>query len=94
MAIDWGEFEKDVASAANTAGKRTDEQLAGKLSSVTRLTDDEVMKLFPDPADAQKLANLVQIVRSAGDRNDKINKIVKGAETLGKIILTLLDKFI
>jgi len=63
------------------------------MSSITRLTDDEIRKLFPDPADVKKLAELMEIVKRAGDRNQKINQIVENAEELGGIVLTLLQKF-
>jgi len=63
------------------------------MSSITRLTDDEIRKLFPDPADVKKLAELMEIVKRAGDRNQKINQIVAKAEELGGIVLTLLQKF-
>ena len=35
-----------------------------------------------------------QVLRSALDRNDKVNKIVSNAEEFGGIILTLLGKFV
>jgi len=40
MAIDWDNFNTDIDAAVTQAGNRTDDQLASKISSVTRLTDD------------------------------------------------------
>lgn len=93
MAIDWGKFQDELDGLVNDAGDKTDKKLAGKISSITRLTDDEVKKMFPDPADVKKLGELMEIVKRAGDRNDKINKIVANAEDFAGIVLTLLGKF-
>ena len=56
-------------------------------------TDEEVKELFPKPADTKKLAELMKIVKSAEDRNTKINNIVANAEEFGGVVLTLLGKF-
>lgn len=93
MAIDWEEFETDVDVAVKAASGRTDANLAGRISSVSRLTDEEIQELFPTPADAKKLAELMSIVQSAGEYNSKINRIVKNAEHFGSVIFTLLKKF-
>jgi len=93
MAINWESFQGELDSLIDEVGDRTDKKLANKISSITRLTDDEVKKLFPDSADIKKLAELMEIVKRAGDKNGKINDIVTNAETFGGIILTLLAKF-
>lgn len=93
MAINWERFQEDLDGLIEEAGDRTDKQMANKMSSITRLTDAEVKRLFPESADVKKLADLMQIVKRAGDKSDKINDIVKNAETFGGIILTLLAKF-
>lgn len=93
MAIDWGKFQGELDQLIDEAGEKTDKRLAGKISTVTRMTDEEVKKLFPDPADVKRLAELMEIVKRSGDRNEKINKIVSNAEEFGGIILTLLGKF-
>jgi len=93
MAIDWDKFDKDADDAIETAGKRTDSKLASVISSVSRLTDDEIKKLFPNPAEVKKLAELMKVVKSAGDQNEKINNIIKNSEEFAGIIVTLLGKF-
>lgn len=92
MAINWDKFQSDIDSLVDGAGERTDAKLASQISSVTRLTDEEVKKLFPDPADVKKLAELMEIVKKAGDRNEKINNIAANIENFGGIVLTLLGK--
>jgi hypothetical protein len=93
MPINWDDFENDLDSAINSAANATDDKLASKMSSITRMTDDEVKELFPEPGDVKKLYDLMKIVKSAEDRNNKINKIVDDAEKFGGIVLTLLEKF-
>jgi hypothetical protein len=92
MAIDWEAFEKDVDGLVRDAGKRTDDKLAARISSVSRLTDDEIKDMFPKSADAKKLAELMQVVRSAGGHNEKINHIVKNIESLSEVIFAVLKK--
>ncbi|MDP3087660.1 MAG: hypothetical protein Q8M99_05675 [Methylotenera sp.] len=94
MAIDWDKFQNNIDQIAQDAGDKTDKKLAKEISSITKMTDDEVKKLFPDPADIKKLASLMEIVKKSGDRNEKINKIVANAEEFGGIIFTLLNKFV
>lgn len=93
MTIDWDQFDKEVDQAIDEAALKTDEHLAARISSVTRLTDEEIMELFPEPADVKKLKTLMMVVKSAEDRNAKINQIVSNAEEFGGIVLTLLNKF-
>ena len=82
MPIDWDKFQSDIGGLVDDAGEKTDAKLASRISSVTRLTDDEV----------KKLAELMEIVKKAGDRNEKINKIVSNIEEFGGIVVTLLGK--
>jgi hypothetical protein len=92
MPIDWAQFQRDVDAAVAGAAARTDDRLAGRISQVTRLTDDEVKAMFPDPVDAQKVARLMEIVKRAGDRNAKINELVQNIETFAGVTLKLLEK--
>ncbi|WP_257294027.1 hypothetical protein [Endozoicomonas sp. YOMI1] len=93
MAIDWESFESDLDERIDSAGERTDARLAEKMSSITRMTDEEIQELLPDPADAKKLTDLMKIVKSADDRNTKVNMIVANAEDFGGVLVTLLEKF-
>jgi len=94
MPIDWNKFESDLDSIIKSGAQRADERLASKISSITRMTDDEVKELFPEPADVKKLAALMKVVKAAEERNTKINNIVANAEEFAGVILTLLDNFV
>jgi phage gp16-like protein len=58
------------------------------------MTDAEIKKLFPKAADAKKLVALMQIVKAAETRNNKISNIVKNSEKFAGIVLDLLDKYL
>ncbi|NOR58263.1 MAG: hypothetical protein GQ474_07050 [Sulfurimonas sp.] len=93
MPIDMDKLKKDTDIAIEDSANATDAKFSSKISLITKMTDAEVKELFPEPADAEKLAELMKIVQSAQDRNTKINKIVSNAEEFGGIVLTLLTKF-
>lgn len=93
MPVNWNEFERDINSIIEAGAKKADDRLASRISSVTRMTDAEVKKLFPKPADVQTLAKLIRIVKSAEKRNTKINNLVANAREFGGVALTLLEKF-
>ncbi len=93
MPVNWEQFSTDLDSIIASGVKRTDEQLASRISAVTRMTEEEVRQLFPEPADAKKLADLTKIVKDATDRNTKITNIAQNAQQFAGVILTLLQKF-
>lgn len=90
MAIDWDEI--DIDSIIDESANQTDDTLASRVSSLTRMTDEEVKELFPEASDVKKLAKLMSVVRSSEERNTKINNIVSNAEEFGGVVLTLLGK--
>lgn len=93
MPINWDEFDNEIDDIIAESADETDQKLASKISSITRMTDDEVKVLFPDPTDVKKLAELMKVVKSSENKNNKINKIVANVEEFGGIVLTLLSKF-
>ena len=92
MPINWKNFDENLDRAITESVYAVDTKLAAHISSITRLTDDEVNELFPKPDDLKKLADLLKIVKSAEDRNDKVSAIVKNSEDFAGIVLTLLTK--
>lgn len=92
MAIDWKRFQNELDQSVNEAGNRTDKRLANKISSITRLTELEVKQLFPNPGDVKRLGELIEIIKRAGEKNEKVKTIVSNAEKFGGIIFALLDK--
>jgi hypothetical protein len=93
MAIDWDQFDSDLDTAIVDAGDRTDAKLSSRVSSITRMTDEEIEELFPNPADVKELGRLMRIVKESGNRNEKISKIVDDANSFGGVIFNILEKF-
>ena len=90
MPINWDELDQDIDDAIAESRRETDEKLADRVASITRLTSEEVKQLFPQSADAKKLAELMKVVKSAEDRNTKIVKLTAKSEEFAGVVLTLL----
>ncbi len=86
--FDWDAIDRGIDEAAD----RTDEKLASAISSVTRLNNEEIRKLFPEPADVNKLNRLMKIVKQETERHNKINNLVANIEDLAGTVITLLEK--
>jgi hypothetical protein len=92
MTINWSDINVD--EIIDTAGQKTDDELAGRISSLTRLTDEEIKELFPQSADAKKVVQLMKVVKSSASRNTKVARIAENIEDLGGVVLTLLNKVV
>ena len=88
MPIDWDAIDVEMKQAR----KKTDDELAGAVSSLTRLTDEEVKELFPRQGDVQRLKQLMEIVRGSASEQKRINLLVANIEELGGTVLKLLGK--
>lgn len=94
MPIDWNTFDQDADAALQGAKKATDDQLASKISSITRLTDEEIKGLFPTPAEAKTLIELMKIVKSAEDQNVKTRRLIEKVEEIGGTAIKLLERLV
>jgi hypothetical protein len=65
MPINWSEFYENLDQAIAESANATDTKLASYISSIARLTDDEINTLFPAPADLKKSAELLKIIKSS-----------------------------
>jgi hypothetical protein len=92
MEIDWNQLGTDLNSIIAESADKTDEKLASQISNLTRMNNEEIIKLFPKPSDVQNLFELMKIVKSADETNKKVNNIVQNSEKFGGVILTLLSK--
>lgn len=90
--IDWNQFNNDLGTSITNAGSQTDAQLAGQIASVTRLTAAEIQSMFPDPADVQKLGQLIQIVQQSTVTNNRVLALEQNITTLSGVVVTLLKK--
>jgi hypothetical protein len=94
MPFDINEFKEKFSTARQHALDKTNIELASEISSITRLTNEEILELFPETTDMEKLASLIEIVNSSAEQNTKVNQIVANAEKFGGIILSLVGKII
>lgn len=92
MAINWADVEAHADADLGAAKDRTDVKLASKISSITSMTDEEVQRLFPEPADAKRLAALMQIVQSSDTQNRKVDQLVSNIQNLAGTVITLLGR--
>lgn len=94
MPVDWKTLAKELDAALDRAGDTADIKLRSLVSSLTRLTDEEVQRLFPKPADVDKLKRLMEIVKSAEERNTKIINLKNNIEDLAETAIKLLEVFL
>ncbi|MEE9318820.1 MAG: hypothetical protein V3U76_00080 [Granulosicoccus sp.] len=90
--INWEQYQAELDTLVTSANTRTNVKLASEVARVSRLTDSEIKRLFPKPTDAQRVAELMEIIKRSGNRNEKINRITRNAEHFGDVIFTLLKK--
>lgn len=86
--------EIDFERIGEEAIKKTDEKFMNKISSLTRMTDSEIKELFPNNGDAKNLAELIEIVKSEENLNNKKANIVKNIEGFSETIIKLIDRFV
>ncbi len=84
----------DIDAILDEAAAKTDAELIGQISSLTRLTDVEISSLFPKQKDAKKLVELMQIVRSSQSENAKRNQLIANSEQFAGTILKLLTTLV
>lgn len=82
--------QNKYAAAAKEAQRQTDEKYKSVISSLTRLTDDEIDKFFPKRRDKDKLLELMDLVNQETSENEKIIKLKENAEKFGAIALRLV----
>lgn len=89
--MDFEKLRRQAARAARDARRKTDEKLASSASSLTTFTEEEIRELFPKPADVERLATLMGIVRSAESDNRRLTRLKDNFEDLGGTVLKLLE---
>ena len=87
MDSTWEEIRKK-------AKKQTDDTFASKVSSLTRLTDDEIKEITPDALDKERLATLLGIVTDATKSNNEKAEAIRNINGLAEIAVPLLLKLL
>jgi len=92
MSFDWDKFRESARKAAEQSGKDTDKALASRISCVSRLTCEEITELFPQQADAAKLAELLAIVKSSTAHNQKVADLQANIVEYADVIVRLVAR--
>ena len=87
MDSTWEEIRKK-------AKKQTDDTFASKVSSLTRLTDDEIKEITPNALDKERLATLLEIVADATKSNNEKAEAIRNINGLAEIAVPLLRKLL
>jgi uncharacterized protein (UPF0305 family) len=90
MPIDWDAIDREIEAAAGD----TDAKLVSRISSISRMKDEDIEKLFPDSGDKEKLKKLLQIVDEASDENTKKQNLIKNIEELSGTVISLVKRFV
>jgi len=87
MDSTWEEIRKK-------AKKQTDDTFASNVSSLTRLTDDEIKGITPNALDKERLATLLGIVADATKSNNEKAEAIRNINGLAEIAVPLLLKLL
>lgn len=78
-------------AAAEQARKETDEKYRQVIATLTRLSEEDVERLFPTRTDKDRLLELLEIVTQETDDNIKVARLKEDIESYGTIILKLIS---
>lgn len=87
MDATWEEIRKK-------AKKQTDDAFASRVSSLTRLTDDEIKEIAPNALDKERLSILLGIVADATKSNKERADAIRSVTGLAEIAVPLLLKLL
>lgn len=81
----------DFDAILDEAVRMTDSQFASRISSLTRLNDDEINRICPTKVDKEALARLMSIVKGASDENTKRTELINNIQTFAGVIVKVLS---
>lgn len=76
------------------AKEKTDKEFASAASSLTRLTEEEIKEITPQPLDKEKLAESMSIVKDKTKSNEEKAQAIRNIEGLTIIAVKLLAKLV
>ena len=82
------------ADILRKTAEKTNAQLASEISSLTVLTDSQIVGLFPAKADKERLLELLEIVNAATTENQKIAQLKKNIESLAGTVVKLVGALV
>lgn len=72
------------------ARKATNADLAGEISSLTRLSEEDIERLLPRKADKEQFGALMAIVADATDDNEKLAALKRNIDEVGSVVVRML----
>lgn len=84
----------DFDSVLDAAEKETDQQFAGRISKLTKLSSAEIQELCPTKEDRAAFDELVGIVNSKAAPNEQKARLIQSAGKLGGVLLAVARKAI
>jgi hypothetical protein len=78
---------KEISAEAR---KATNVGLAGELSSLTRLSEQDIQRLLPRKVDKEQFAALMAIVADSTDEDEKIAALKERLEEVGGVVVRIL----
>ena len=74
--------------------EQTNRALAGEISSLTFLTEDDVERLLPRKIDKERFGTLMAIVASGTDDNTKVARLKERLDEVGHVLLRVLKELL
>lgn len=87
MDSTWEEIRKK-------AKRQTDDIFSSKVSSLTRLTDNEIKEITPSALDKERLASLLGIIADTKKSNTEKAEAIRNLSGLAEIAVPLLLKLL
>lgn len=94
MSKELDDLLNNFDKISSQAVKDADEVIGNKISSVTRMSKEEVKELFPERGEQKKLVELMRIVKSSDNHNQKVNAIADHVGDFSGVVVKLLNKFV
>ncbi len=76
---------------AEEAAELTRKELDGELAKITSLSEEKLARLLPNKSDKEKFAELMAIVNSSTNRNNKVAQLRNNIDRLGVVVVKLLE---
>ncbi|MDP4709865.1 MAG: hypothetical protein NWR67_13970 [Saprospiraceae bacterium] len=87
-------MENRFKEAAIKARQMTNKQLASEITSLTKLTRDELNELLPAKKDKEAFVELMNAVQDETDMDNKLAYLRENMETAGTIVFKLLKAIV
>lgn len=85
---------KSLQELADEAKDITDQQLSSQISSLTRLTQDEIDSIAPAPLDKENLQKLIGIIKDSTKSNEQKAEAIKTIDQHLSLLISIVSKFI